>query len=56
MPRFSASRLASSRVPDDEYGDGMVTPVTFSRPSASTAMRGHQRGVDAARQADAPRA
>jgi pyruvate,water dikinase len=26
------------RVPDDEYGDGMVTPLTFSLPSASTAM------------------
>jgi len=38
MPRFVARRLASPRVPDDEYGDGMVTPLTFSRPSASTAM------------------
>ena len=37
MPRFFASRRASSRVPREEKGEGMVTPVTFSRPSASTA-------------------
>ena len=38
IPRFLASRRASARVPADEYGEGMVTPVTFSWPSASTAM------------------
>ena len=38
MPRCLASRCASRRVPADEYADGMPTPATFSRPSASTAI------------------
>ena len=37
MPRLSASAIASSRLPSDEYRDGMETPTTFSAPSASTA-------------------
>ena len=37
MPRFRASRAASRRVAADEYGDGMVTPVTLAGPSASQA-------------------
>ena len=37
MPRCLASRWASRRVPADEYADGIPTPATFSRPSASTA-------------------
>ena len=38
MPRFRASRAASRRVPPEENGDGMVTPVTLAGPSASQAM------------------
>ena len=37
MPRLRASRAASRRVAADEYGDGMVTPVTLAGPSASQA-------------------
>ncbi len=39
MPRFFAIRAASRRVPAEEYGEGMVTPVTLAAPSASTAMQ-----------------
>ena len=39
MPRFFASRAASRRVPAEEYGEDMVTPVTLAAPSASTAMQ-----------------
>ena len=38
MPRCLASRSASRRVPADENADGMPTPTTLSRPSASTAI------------------
>ena len=38
MPRFSASARASEMLPSDENGPGMPTPVTFSAPSASTAI------------------
>ena len=38
MPRFRASRAASRRVPPEENGDGMVTPVTLAGPRASQAM------------------
>ena len=39
MPRLLASCAASSMLPCEEYGPGMPTPMTFSRPSASTAMQ-----------------
>ena len=38
MPRFSLTSRASSRVPSDEYRDGMETVCTRSDPSASAAM------------------
>src|SRR5712691_12694323 len=38
IPRFSAKSRASARLPSDEYGPGMETPSTFSRPKAETAM------------------
>ena len=37
MPSALARPSASSRLPCDEYCDGMATPRTFSGPSASTA-------------------
>ena len=38
MPRCSAMSRASATLCSDEYGPGMPTPVTFSRPTASTAI------------------
>ena len=39
MPRFEASWRASRTLPSEEYGPGMATPVTFSFPTAATAMQ-----------------
>jgi hypothetical protein len=39
-------------VPDDEYGDGIVTPLTFSLAERLHRDGGHQRGIDPARQPD----
>jgi hypothetical protein len=52
VPRLSASRRASPRVASEEYRDGIETQWTRSAPSASTAERGCERGVDPARDAD----
>ena len=38
MPRFAASARASVTLCSLEYGPGIAMPVTFSRPTASTAM------------------
>ena len=38
IPRFSARSTASDTEPSEEYRDGSDTPVTFSGPSASTAI------------------
>ena len=38
MPRFAARAKESSTLPRDEYGLGIVSPRTFSGPSASAAM------------------
>jgi hypothetical protein len=37
MPSRPASSLASRRLPSEEYGPGIATPVTPRAPSASTA-------------------
>jgi hypothetical protein len=38
IPSFTAISRASIKLWSEEYGPGMATPVTFSRPTASTAI------------------
>ena len=51
MPRFRASRAASPCVPVEENCEGMVTPVTLAGAERVAGDRGHERRVDAAREA-----
>ena len=37
MPRFRASACESETLPSEEYIEGIVTPSTFSAPSARAA-------------------
>ena len=52
-PRFSREPAARRRAcPREEYGDGIVTHVTQSGPSASTAIERDERRVDPAAEAE----
>ena len=52
MPRFSASCLASRRLPSEEYGPGMATPVDIFFAESFYGDCSDERGVNAAAEAN----